>query len=177
MLFFLLLFPSRWFWTSSSLDVSAGVTQEEGHTGFLIHLPSAVDAFIFFARRISAVTFPRRPWSRILCTDDLIVLHLFGIYIFIYIFYFVVRKNPSYRDTNLRLNVSEGYEVTSWATGATGSVYSKTVGFSLISYCWPKVTNYLSLGNLFQTLLKRFCIFVAYETTILYSSGKSVRIC
>ena len=29
------------------LDVPAGVTQEEGHTGFLIHLPSAVLAFIF----------------------------------------------------------------------------------------------------------------------------------
>ena len=40
------------FWTSSSLDVPAGVTQEEGHTGFLIHLPSAVRALIFIARRI-----------------------------------------------------------------------------------------------------------------------------
>ena len=28
------------------------VTQEESHTGFLIHLPSAVHAFIFLARRI-----------------------------------------------------------------------------------------------------------------------------
>ena len=33
-------------------DVPAWVTQEEGHTGFLIHLPSAVHAFIFPARRI-----------------------------------------------------------------------------------------------------------------------------
>ena len=31
-------FSSHSFWTSSSLDVPAGVTQEEGHTGFLIHL-------------------------------------------------------------------------------------------------------------------------------------------
>ena len=47
------VFSSHFFWTSSSLDVPAGVTtQEEGHTGFLIHLPSAVHAFIFFARRI-----------------------------------------------------------------------------------------------------------------------------
>ena len=38
-------------WTSSSLDVPAGFTQEEGHTGFLIHL-SAVRALIFLARRI-----------------------------------------------------------------------------------------------------------------------------
>ena len=46
------VFSSHPFWTSSSLDVPAGVTQEEGHTGFLIHLPSAVRAVIFVARRI-----------------------------------------------------------------------------------------------------------------------------
>ena len=33
------------------VDVPAGVTQEEGHTGFL-HLPSAVLTLIFLARRI-----------------------------------------------------------------------------------------------------------------------------
>ena len=46
------VYSSHPFWTSSSLDVPAGVTQEEGHTGFLIHLPSAVRALIFVARRI-----------------------------------------------------------------------------------------------------------------------------
>ena len=46
------VFSSHPFWTSSSLDAPAGVTQEEGHTGFLIHLPSAVRALIFVARRI-----------------------------------------------------------------------------------------------------------------------------
>ena len=46
------VFSSHLFWAPSSLDVPAGVTQEEGHTGFLIHLPSAVHAFIFLARRI-----------------------------------------------------------------------------------------------------------------------------
>ena len=46
------VFSSHPFWTSSSLDVPAGVTQEEGHTGFLIHLLSAVRALIFLARRI-----------------------------------------------------------------------------------------------------------------------------
>ena len=34
------------------MDVPAGVTQEEGHTGLLIDLPSAVLALIFIARRI-----------------------------------------------------------------------------------------------------------------------------
>ena len=33
------------------VDVAAGVTQGEGHTGFL-HLPSAVLALIFLARKI-----------------------------------------------------------------------------------------------------------------------------
>ena len=33
------------------MDVPARVTQEEGHTGFL-HLPSAMLALIFLARRI-----------------------------------------------------------------------------------------------------------------------------
>ena len=46
------VFPSHSFWTSSSLDVPAGVTQEEGHTGFIIHLLSAVRALAFLARRI-----------------------------------------------------------------------------------------------------------------------------
>ena len=44
------VFSSHPFWTS--MDVPAGVTQEEGHTGFLIHLPSAVRALIFIARMI-----------------------------------------------------------------------------------------------------------------------------
>ena len=38
------VFSPHSFWTSSSLDVPAGVTQEEGHTEFLIHLLSAVHA-------------------------------------------------------------------------------------------------------------------------------------
>ena len=46
------VFSSHLLWTSSSLDVPAGVTQDEGHTGFLIHLPSAVRALIFLAGRI-----------------------------------------------------------------------------------------------------------------------------
>ena len=46
------VFSSHSFWTSSWLNVPAGVTQEEGHTGFFIHLPSAVHALFFLARRI-----------------------------------------------------------------------------------------------------------------------------
>ena len=52
------VFSSHSFWTSSSLDVPAGVTQEEGHTGFLIHLLSAVRALIFLARKGFSHSFP-----------------------------------------------------------------------------------------------------------------------
>ena len=56
------VFSSHSFWTSSSLDVPAGVTQEEGHTGFFIHLLPAVRALIFLARRIQPfIPFRRRP--------------------------------------------------------------------------------------------------------------------
>ena len=51
------VFSPHSFWTSSSLDVPAGVTQEEGRTGFLIHLLSAVRALI---EKDSAIPFPRR---------------------------------------------------------------------------------------------------------------------
>ena len=46
------VFSSHSFWISISLDAPAGVTQEEGHTGFLIHLLPAVRTLIFIARRI-----------------------------------------------------------------------------------------------------------------------------
>ena len=45
------------FWKSSSLDVPAGVTQEEGHTGFVNHLLSAVRA-VFFSREGFSHSFP-----------------------------------------------------------------------------------------------------------------------
>ena len=59
------VFSSHSFWTSSSLDVPAGVTQEEGHTGFLIHLLSAVRAFIFLARRIQPFLYSTVQYSTV----------------------------------------------------------------------------------------------------------------
>ena len=84
------VFSSHPFWTSSSLDVPAGVTQEEGHTGFLIHLPSAVRALIFVARRIQPFLSLVDREVEFLCTNELIVLHPLGI--FILFFLFLVRK-------------------------------------------------------------------------------------
>ena len=40
------------------MDVPAGVTQEEGNTGFSIHLLSAVLTLNFLARRIQPYSFP-----------------------------------------------------------------------------------------------------------------------
>ena len=94
-----------------SLDVPAGVTQEEGHTGFLIHLPSAVHAFIF-AREGFSRSFPPSTVKSDFVYYDLINRSPLLVGHFFFIFIFLVRKNPSYRDSNPRPNVSEGYEVT-----------------------------------------------------------------
>ena len=68
------MFSSHLFWTSSSLDVPAGVTLEEGHTGFLMHLPSAVRAFIFLARRIQPFLSLVDREVDFLCTNDLMII-------------------------------------------------------------------------------------------------------
>ena len=80
------VFSSHSFWTSSSLDVPAGVTQKEGHTGLLIHLLSAVRALIFLARRIQPFLslVDREVKFCVLPSNDLIVLHPLGIFIFIF---------------------------------------------------------------------------------------------
>ena len=77
---------------SSSLDVPARVTQEEGHTGFLIHLLSAVRAFIFLARRI-------QPFISLVDREvECCVLTIYSFstrwaFLFLY-FSFLVRKIP-----------------------------------------------------------------------------------
>ena len=88
------VFSSYSFWTSNSLDVPAGVTQEEGHTGFFIHL-SAVRALIFLARRMQPFLslVDREVESCVLPGNDLIVLHPLGIFYFCFLV-FLVRKIP-----------------------------------------------------------------------------------
>ena len=68
------------------MDVPAGVTQEEGNTGFSIHLLSAVLALIFLARRIQPFLslVDRELEFCVLPGNDLIVLHPLGIFIFIF---------------------------------------------------------------------------------------------
>ena len=100
---------SHLFWTSGLW--TAGNTQEEGHTGFLIHLPSAVLALIFPARRIQPFLSLVNREVKFCVLTMLIVLHFFGI--------FGGgrggRKNPSScGDTEIRTHVptSETFEVT-----------------------------------------------------------------
>ena len=59
-------------------------TQKEGHTGFFIHLLSAVRALIFLARRIQPFLSLVDREVEILCTDDLILLHSLGIFSFVF---------------------------------------------------------------------------------------------
>ena len=68
----------------TSMDVPAGVTQEEGHTGFLIHLLSAVHALIFLARRIQPFLSLVDREVEFCVLTILIVLHPLGIFIFVF---------------------------------------------------------------------------------------------
>ena len=87
------MFSSHSFWTSSSFDVSAGVTQEEGHTVFLIHFLSAVRAQVFLARRI-------QPFLSLVDREVEFCVLLFSTRwaFLVLVFSFLVRKNPVYRE-------------------------------------------------------------------------------
>ena len=80
------VFSSHSFWTSSWLDVPAGVTQAEGHTEFFIHLLSAVRALIFLARRIQPFLSRVDRKVGICVLTTLIVLHSLGISISVFLF-------------------------------------------------------------------------------------------
>ena len=66
------------------MDVPAGVTQEEGNTGFSIHLLSAVLALFFLARRIQPFLSLVDREVEFCVLTNLIVLHPLGIFIFIF---------------------------------------------------------------------------------------------
>ena len=73
------------------LDIKFVGRTSRGHTGGrshgISHPPSFCGACLNFSReKDSAIPFPRRPWSRILCTKDLIVLHPLGIFFFFLVF-------------------------------------------------------------------------------------------
>ena len=93
--FFLLLFPFI-------LDIKF-----VGRTHRISHPPSFYGACLNFPReKDSAFPFPRLPLSRILCTNDLIILHRWA-----FLFIFFSEKNPVCRDRTHVPTCQEGYEV------------------------------------------------------------------
>ena len=98
------------------MDVPAGVTQEEVHTGFLIHLLSAVNALIFLARRIQPFLALVDREVEFCVLTILIVLHPLGI--FILFFSFFVRKIP-FAGIELTSHRVRGLQCTSEVPGRT----------------------------------------------------------
>ena len=79
------------------LDVKFVGCTSRGHTGGrshrISHPPSFCDAYLYFSReKDSAINFPRRPLSRILCSNDLIALHLLSIHFYFYFLFFIEEK-------------------------------------------------------------------------------------
>ena len=75
------VFFSHLFWTSNSLEVPAGVTQDFSSTFLLRFVP------LFFSREGFSRFFPSSTVKTNLCTtNDLIVLHLLGIFFFFFLF-------------------------------------------------------------------------------------------
>ena len=91
------------------VDVTAGVRQEEGHTGFL-HLASAMLALIFLARRIQPFIFlvDREVEFCVLTISS------FSATFFFFFFFFWSKNFSSCDDTEIRTHIptSEGFEVT-----------------------------------------------------------------
>ena len=85
------------------LDVKIVGSTSRGHTGFLVHLPSAaVLAFIFLVRRIQPFLSLVDREVEFLRTNDLIVLHLLGIYfvLFIYLVWKKKKQVPGFELTS-----------------------------------------------------------------------------
>ena len=101
------------------VDVPAGVTQEEGHTGFLIHLSSAVLASIRLARRI-------QPFLSLVDREGefgvLTIKSFSTCWAFLFLFIFM-RKNPSF--TGIRTHVLTCQKVSRFSTEPPGRPYIK----------------------------------------------------
>ena len=108
------------------LDIKFVGRSSRGHTGGRSHgispPPSFCGACLNFSREKDSAIFLSLVDREVeFCVlTILIVLHLLGVFIFI----FSATKNPSYRDSSSRSKVSVGCEVTNWATGATDIVCS-----------------------------------------------------
>ena len=98
---------SHLFWTSSSLDAPAGVTQEEANAGLFSSTFFLQCMSLFLAIRIQ----PFLPLVDREVEVGVLTIKSFSSCWALFCFVFV-KKNYCYRDSNSRPNVSEGYEVT-----------------------------------------------------------------
>ena len=102
-----------------------------GHTGGRSHRispPSVCGACLYFSlKKYSAVPFPRRSWSRILCNNELIVPPLLGI------FFFLLWGKISVRVTAPRFELTSQRQKVSWLpTEPSG----RSVGLQLEKLRW-----------------------------------------
>ena len=83
------------------LDIKFVGRTSRCHTGGrshrISHPLSFCSACLSFSREKDSALFRRRPCSRILSSNDLIILHPLGTFIFVFIYIFS-EKNPVYRD-------------------------------------------------------------------------------
>ena len=161
----------------SILDIKFVGRTSRGHTGGRSHMifnpPSFCGACLDFCReKDSAIPFPRRPWSRILCTtgNELIVLHPLGI--FILVFYFLVRKIPfaGIELTSQRVRRLRG---AYWATGVDRlQCYRLKTDYRvvlIVNWLLPSVA-YWCISNLITLLTVHTAAVYHYNTIILLSS-------
>ena len=119
---------SHLFWTSSSLDVPARVTQEEGHTVFFIHLPSAVHAFIFLARRNFSHFFPS---STVKSKFWVLMISSLAFFTFLLLFFSEEKSRlPGFKLTPQHVRRLRGYQL-SYRGDRLGEFWSSSQRLSL----------------------------------------------
>ena len=143
------------------LDIKFVGRTSRGHTGGrshrISHPPSFCGACLNFSReKDSAIPFPRRPWSRILCTNDLIVLHPLGI--FILFFSFLVRKIP-FAGIELTSQRVRGLRGTSELPGRPATV--PILSTSIYKKAAEPILTF-TLKVLATQVKLCFCLFVSY---------------
>ena len=134
------------------------VTQEEGHTGFFIHPPPAVRALIFLARRVQPFLSLVDRGVEFLGTNDLIVLHSLGIFIFL----FFCEKNTVYRD---RTHVPTCRKVTRLLLSYRGD---RLHGIETGSPMVVQILLFDMAG--YKDKASVFCVFFPFILDIKYSS-------
>ena len=155
----------------SILDIKFVGRTSRGHTEGRPHRifnpPSFCGACLDFCReKDSAIPFPRRPWSRILCTNELIVLHPLGIF---FLFFFVFsEKNPVCRD---RTHVPTCQKVTRCRLSYRGRPATWLCLYSLCNsiLLLPCLMMYCIVSVLFLMLL--WCTCMAINVSVQYNGG------